>query len=246
MKTGETANGQKTTVDALLGGRFFLEQPAVGYRVAVDTLLVAAAVPARAQERVLDLGCGAGGVMLALSARVPGVRVSGIEIQHDFAVLCERNIRRNEKCETLDVLEGAVEKLPEHWKGAFDGVVMNPPFHDALRHDASPRCATQKAKMDKGGEIDIWLGSACYALKEGGSVTMICRADRQEEMIQKANVFFGKLLVKPIQTKQDGTCKRFVLRGLKGGEKSVTLCAPFVSYALSADDVLRHAQELLF
>src|SRR3546814_8190614 len=46
------------TEDAFLGGRVKLRQPEVGYRAAIDPVLLAAAVPAVAGERVADLGCG--------------------------------------------------------------------------------------------------------------------------------------------------------------------------------------------
>src|SRR5262249_22684684 len=45
---------QGLTEDTLLGGRVRLLQPARGYRVAVDAVLLAAAVGASAGERVLD------------------------------------------------------------------------------------------------------------------------------------------------------------------------------------------------
>src|SRR3546814_2433427 len=46
------------TEDAFLGGRVKLRQPEVGYRAAIDPVLLAAAVTAVAGERVADLGCG--------------------------------------------------------------------------------------------------------------------------------------------------------------------------------------------
>lgn len=242
----KTANDQKTTVDALLGGRIMLEQPAVGYRVAVDTLLLAAAVSAQAGERVLDMGCGVGGVMLALAARVPGIRITGIEIQSDFADLCRRNIERNERQKTLSVHEGDGTNLPAHFCGFFDHVVMNPPFHDAVRHDGSPHVAVRKAKRDAENEMEAWLCAAFAALKDGGVLTMICRADRQEEIIKKAGALFGAFMVKRIQTKPDGTCKRFILRGVKGCAHELTVYEPFVLCAPEADVVLREAQALPF
>ena len=45
-----------TSDDTLLGGRVKLRQPIDGYRVAIDPVLLAASVPARAQDRVLDIG----------------------------------------------------------------------------------------------------------------------------------------------------------------------------------------------
>ena len=65
------------TEDALLGGRVRLLQPRRGYRVAVDAVLLAAAIDAAAGERVLDLGAGVGAVGLCLAARVPGLHDHG-------------------------------------------------------------------------------------------------------------------------------------------------------------------------
>ena len=71
----------ETTEDALLGGRVRLLQLRRGYRVAVDSVLLAASVEASAGARILDLGCGTGAVALCLAARVPGVTVVGLELQ---------------------------------------------------------------------------------------------------------------------------------------------------------------------
>ena len=43
-----------TTRDTLLGGRVTIFQPARGYRAAIDPVMLAAAVPARSGEAVLD------------------------------------------------------------------------------------------------------------------------------------------------------------------------------------------------
>ena len=56
--------------DGFLDGRIRLWQPRRGYRAAIDPVLLAAFVPARPGQRVLDLGCGAGAAALCLAARV--------------------------------------------------------------------------------------------------------------------------------------------------------------------------------
>ena len=72
------------TEDRLLGGRIRLRQPASGYRVAIDPVFLAAAVPAAPHQTVLDVGCGAGAAMLCLAARVPQSRIVGLEMQRDL------------------------------------------------------------------------------------------------------------------------------------------------------------------
>ncbi|MGB0439250.1 MAG: methyltransferase, partial [Paracoccaceae bacterium] len=49
------------TCNAFLGGRAQIWQPRDGYRAGIDPVLLAASVPARPGERILDLGCGGGG-----------------------------------------------------------------------------------------------------------------------------------------------------------------------------------------
>ena len=68
-----------------------LRQPACGYRVAIDPVFLAAAVPAEPRQPVLDIGCGAGAAMLCLAARVPRLRVVGLEMQRDLVRLASDN-----------------------------------------------------------------------------------------------------------------------------------------------------------
>jgi hypothetical protein len=65
---------EELTTDAFLGGRLTVRQPRAGYRAGVDPVLLAAAVPARAGEAVLDLGAGPGWRSLCLGRRVRGGR----------------------------------------------------------------------------------------------------------------------------------------------------------------------------
>jgi len=46
----------EVTADAVLGGRLLLKQPRRGHRVGHDAILLAAACPVHARERVVDLG----------------------------------------------------------------------------------------------------------------------------------------------------------------------------------------------
>ena len=55
--------------DAFLGGRLRIWQPRAGYRAGIDPVMLAAAVPARPRQSVLELGCGAGTASLCLAAQ---------------------------------------------------------------------------------------------------------------------------------------------------------------------------------
>jgi SAM-dependent methyltransferase len=90
--------------DRLLDGRVQLRQPESGYRAAVDPVLLAAATPAVA-GRVLDVGAGVGAAALCYAVRVPGARVTGLELQPALAEIARENIARND-------LQDRVEDAP--------------------------------------------------------------------------------------------------------------------------------------
>ena len=92
--------------DRLLGGRVRLRQPAEGYRVAIDPVFLAAAVPAEPHQLVLDVGCGAGAAMLCLAARVPHSRVVGLEMQRDLVRLAGDNAILNAMEARVSVMIG--------------------------------------------------------------------------------------------------------------------------------------------
>ena len=136
-----------TTLDGLLDRRVTLEQPAEGYRVAVDTVLLAAAVPIETGQKALDLGCGVGGAMLCLACRVPGITITGIEIQDELTQLCRANIARNTFATGLDVVQGDVARL----ENIFLGKARSdpPPLEGGVRGGVQKRSLAQAPLTSK-------------------------------------------------------------------------------------------------
>ena len=92
----------------------------------------------------MDLGAGVGTAGLALAHRVPKLDVALVEIDPVLADLARENAVRNALADrvrvaTLDVTASAQDfagaGLPPEWARH---VLMNPPFNDAARQNASP------------------------------------------------------------------------------------------------------------
>ena len=81
----------QTTTDDFLGGLVSVIQPRKGYRAGVDAVLLAASIPAKPGQQVLELGCGVGVASLCLAARVPDLTMTGVELQSDYAALALQN-----------------------------------------------------------------------------------------------------------------------------------------------------------
>ncbi|HUY68505.1 MAG TPA: methyltransferase [Alphaproteobacteria bacterium] len=246
-----------TTLNGLLNKRITIEQPEDGYRVAIDTVLLAAAVPAEGGQKVCDLGCGAGGAMLCLAARVPGVTITGIEIDAALARLAVANSVRNGFQERCDVRGADATRLPADFAGRYNHVLMNPPYHDEARHDVSEHAQKRLANSEKPGDLGRWIASAAMALTPDGLLTMIQRADREGEIIGFLHTAFGGAEIVPILPKEGEAPKRIVLRARKRpaqsrlhfGEK---FCRPLVlhkpdgAYTDEAEGILRHMQAVIF
>jgi len=243
---------ENSTLDGILNHRVQLEQPATGYRVAIDTILLAAATPVLAGDRILDMGCGVGGAMLSVACRVIGLAGLGVEIQTDLLDFCRRNIARNNFASGLDVRAGDITTLLNEEKGAFDHVLANPPYHDEARHDVSDDKVKRLANSEKPGDIALWISSAALALKPAGTFTLIHRADRRDEILSLLQNAFGEIEILSLLPKEGAKAKRVIFRARKGAVLSLRESRPLVlhkgdgAYTDEAEAILRHCQALPF
>ena len=234
------------TVDGILNQRVRLKQPKRGFRVAIDTVFLAASVPAVPQDNVLDLGCGVGGAMLALATRVSPLLICGVEIQPELADLCRENIATNPLESRLIVAEGDVTTpLAPYLAGQFDQVMMNPPYHDRERHDPSPIQTRSVANTEADDGLRLWLMTAQQALKLDGCLTLIHRADRLPEILEELELLFGEIWVLPLLPKADQAAKRVLIRAYKNEHRAVHEAEPLVlhnsdgSFTAAANRILR-------
>ena len=237
-----------TTEDTLLGGRVRLLQPRRGYRVAVDAVLLAAAVDSREGERVLDLGAGVGAVGLCLAARVAGCTILGIELQPVLAALAERSILLNGMGERLRiVLHDVAQPLPNDL-GTFDHVATNPPYLAAAVADPSPDAIKALATVESSADLARWLGVAIGALTPAGTITLIHRSDRLEEIVARLDVLgWRDIAVKPL-----APAARVLVRARRATTlvrrdlPPLVLHRPEGGYTAEAEAILRGGQPLAF
>lgn len=232
------------TEDLLLGGRVRLRQPRVGYRAAIDPVLLAASVPARPGERVLDLGTGTGAASLCLMARIAGLDAVGLEIDPETAALARGNARLN-GCERFIVREADIAELPKALRG-FDHVMANPPYLDPARADLSSNDSRRRSTVDQAG-LDAWIKSALTAAAPRGSLTLIQRADRLAEILSLLDARAGAIVVVPLWPKAGEAAKRVIVAARKGARTplrlhpGLVLHEPDGRYTPAVDAILRGA-----
>jgi tRNA1(Val) A37 N6-methylase TrmN6 len=220
------------TEDAFLGGKLRLRQPKSGHRAGHDAMLLAASTPALPNERVVDLGAGVGAAGLAVAARVDGIALVLVEIDPALAELARANATANKiSTETLvlDVTSDAetfasAGLLPD----SADVVLMNPPFHDAARHRASPDKAREIAHVASAETLDAWIHASRRILKSGGHLVMIWRADGVADVLAALSRGFGSLMILPVHAQASSPAIRVLVRATKGGRAPTRLLAGLV------------------
>lgn len=244
------------THDAFLGGRLYLHQPRDGFRGGIDAVLLAAACPAKPDQSVLDLGCGVGTAALCLGTRVPGLRLSGVELQQPYADLARRNSA--EANLPMDVYCCDLATPPPALRTqSFDHVIANPPYYDRARGSSAPNPGREEA-LGGATPLTAWIDTATKRLAPKGWLTLIQKADRLGDVLSALDDRLGSVTVLPLAPRVGRDAGLIILRARKGGRAPLRLAAPVIlhqgqthpgdsdHYTPAISKVLRGAEALPF
>jgi len=203
------------TTDDFLGGAIELMQPVGGYRISMDTVLLAASIPAVAGERVLEGGVGSAGAALCLARRVDGISVLGIDIQDDMLALGNRNVAHNSLADRVTLVKANITDLSGP-QSQYDHVMLNPPYLPAGKAIRPPSESKGIAHMDETASLKDWVRFAVHNAKQKGTITIIHRADRLDELVAHLYRRVGELQILPLWPRAGSTAKRVIVQGRKG------------------------------
>lgn len=242
------------TKDAFLGGRLQIWQPRAGYRAGVDPVLLAAAVPAKPDQSILELGCGVGVASLCLGARVKGLALTGIELQTAYAELAIRN--SSENALPFDVLCADLRAMPDEIRQRqFDHVMMNPPYFERKKGNASQNAGRDIAM---GGDTPLtdWLDIGIRRVAPRGYLTLIQRITRLPEVLGAVTGRLGSIAICPIAGRAGKPPTLFLLQARQDGRAAFRLLPSLIlhegdvhtgdqdSYRVEITDVLRNGAAL--
>ncbi|MGB3445327.1 MAG: methyltransferase [Xanthobacteraceae bacterium] len=213
--------GSGVTEDAFLGGRLRLRQPVSGHRAGHDAILLAAATAARPGQRIAEFGAGVGAAGLAVARRVTGLELVLVEINAELAALASANAAANgigARVLTLDLAANAAAFAAAGLDpDSVDGVLMNPPFNDPVRQQASPDTDRRVAHEATTTTLEGWTHAARRVLKPSGTLTLIWRAEGLADVLACLARGFGSVAVQPVHGKTGAPAIRILVRAIKGG-----------------------------
>eukprot|EP01037_Dinobryon_pediforme_P013708 gene13707-13824_t len=230
-----------------MGGAVRLRQMKSGHRSGIEPVLLAAIVPARSGQAILEGGTGAGAALLCLHRRVPGITGTGIEKDADAAALARENFAANEAT-GLGVLEADLaQTLPE---GRFDHAIANPPWHNPAA-TLSPDPARALARHARPGLMALWAKRLAENLRHHGTLSFITGAGTVSECLAAfSEAGCGSHLIHPLWPKAGREAKLVLLQSINGGRGPSRILPGLVlhredgAYTEAAEAVLRGGQPI--
>ncbi len=244
------ADSKRKIEISVLNGRVKLFQPEKGFRTSIDSVMLAAACPARKNDSILDMGCGVGSVGLCVFSRVRDISLTGIDVQDLSIKLAVKNAQINgfkAKFILSDIREYVVDN-----DDRYNHIVCNPPYMEIGKHLVSPNAhkAISNGHIDDDIEIEDWVRAALRLLKSGGCFTMIHRADMVDRIIKAMGKSFGAIEIIPLWPKMGFDAKRVIIRAIKDRKTPMKLHYGIVlhescgKYTSKADEILRDGRGL--
>jgi tRNA1(Val) A37 N6-methylase TrmN6 len=217
------------TEDGFLGGRLKILQPEKGYRAGIDAVFLAAAIPCSPGDALFEAGIGVGVAALCITARVPQLHITGMEVAARYAMLAEENAKRNGRANALRVIHAEVKEalrrdlthLPVH--GSFAHAYANPPYLEEGKTTVSPIPLRALAHNFGSEDLDLWVKVLHTMLAPRGTCTVIYRADALGKLLQAMEGRFGDLRIAPLYVREGSTASRRIVQGVKGSKAPTQL-----------------------
>ncbi len=231
----------------LLGGRVTYLQPRCGFRSGIEPVLLAAAVPAKPAEKVLEVGSGAGAGLFCLAARVAGINGVGVEQDLRQVAIARQNATLN-GYDGLDFIEA--DFLAWRGQARFDHSFSNPPYHRG--GTPSPLASRERAKRADDALLARWVAAMAHNTRPGGSITVSVPVTTLEEIAHAyRQAGIGRLVVFPLWKRAGAQAKLMLVQGICGSRANLSIATGLClhesggAYTAQTEAILRSAAPLL-
>ena len=225
----------------LFQGRLKIIQKKGGYRFSVDSILLACFAAERASGAVADLGTGCGILPVILAKHRQFDQITGIEIQHDLALLAQQNVTFNNCDDKVTILDADIKKINVSLSAeTFDTVITNPPFYPVGTGKINPDPENAGARHELYAALNDFISAAAFLLKQSGKFLAVYLSSRTADLIEemrKKNI--EPKIIRFVHSKIDEPASMVLVEGVKGAGVEAKILPPLFLY----DDNGKYTEE---
>lgn len=201
------------------------------YRFTSDSVLLSKFAKARSNERVADFCAGSGIVAYHFYAlnreRAKTCRFSLFEMQESLAKLSVKTAILN-GFENFETVNCKLQELPEKYREKFSLILCNPPYErGGFDNDDYGKAICRKEITLNLSEI---AKSASFALKYGGRIDLVHRADRLAEVcytLKSVNIEVKKIQF--VTGSEKAKPYLALIEGVKGGKPATEILPTIIN-----------------
>lgn len=204
-----------------------------GFRFGTDTFLLADFVRIKGREKIADLGTGCGVIPILLLLKYRELSAVGIDVAEENVKLARENAKINGVEDRFEVLKLNVKDVKKEFKPqSFDVVVTNPPFIEVGKGFVSKGDLRALARQEIEAKLEDFISAAGYLLKNKGRFYLLLPLHRFVDAV----VLMREKKIEPKRLKFIYPCfgkeaNLFLIEGVKGGGKGITVEPPLVVYS---------------
>lgn len=188
-----------------LNGGYDLYQDSELYRFSLDSVLLSDFVKIKPKQKVIELGCGNGAVLLmARSHTDDSPQFTGIEIQKENATLAQESIELN-NLNNITIINADLRGIHKTiGANNFDVVLFNPPYFEEGRGQKKDNISFATARHEGETTLEDYVKESQALIQDSGKLFVVYRAESLVKLIMILEKYhFGAKTIRFVYTKED-------------------------------------------
>ncbi len=233
------------TKNNILNGKVELYQPKQGFRVGIDSILLASSV--QKYSKCMEFGSGSGIILIYLAKRFPDAKIFGIEKNLDLVNLAKINLKNNKITKsTAEIEQNNLNDalFMKNNNNIYDRIIMNPPYFSPNKVIMSKNITKVSSRYEF--DINSWFTAAYKKLKPKGYLNFIYRSENLDIVLNRLYPEWGDIKIYPLWPKKNIKSKLMIVQAKKNVKAGVQILPGLVlhnadgSYTKACDNILNY------
>ena len=238
-------NSLDLTKNKILNGTVTLYQPKRGFRIGIDSVLLASSV--NKYTKCIEFGTGSGIILVYLSKKFPDSKILGIEKNIDLVNLAKKNLKENNITQnSAEVFQNDLDNnfFLKKYNNGYDRVIMNPPYFSPDKVLLSKNSAKVSSRYEY--DISKWFLAAYKKLKPRGYLNFVFRSESLDLILSILYPKWGEIKIYPLWPKKNIKSKLMIVQAKKDVKAGVQILPGLVlhnndgSYTKACNNILNY------